>query len=76
MQLLYCFSETSKLFHLLNTLQKTPPPVIIFCSYKDDIDFIQEYLLLKGIDVCSIHSDKDQYVRSKALKEFKYKYRA
>lgn len=64
-------SETSKLFHLLTTLQKTPPPVIIFCSYKDDIDFIQEYLLLKGIDVCSIHSDKDQYVRSKALKEFK-----
>lgn len=63
--------EESKLLNLLETLQKTPPPVIIFCENKNDVDEISEYLLLKGVDVCSMHGDKDQEERYKGLREFK-----
>ena len=34
--------------HLLQCLQKTPPPVLIFAERKQDVDVIHEYLLLKG----------------------------
>jgi len=63
--------EESKLIQLLETLQKTPPPVLIFCENKNDVDEIHEYLLLKGIDVVSIHGDKDQDERNHAIREFK-----
>ena len=33
--------------YLLECLQKTPPPVLIFCENKADVDEIHEYLLLK-----------------------------
>ena len=36
---------------------------------KSNVDEIHEYLLLKGVDVCSIHGDKDQYSRIKAIRE-------
>lgn len=63
--------DEGKIINLLETLQKTPPPVLIFCENKSDVDEIHEYLLLKGIDVCSIHGDKDQCSRIKAIREFK-----
>lgn len=63
--------DESKITYLLPTLQKTPPPVLIFCENKSDVDEIHEYLLLKGIDACSIHGDKDQYSRIKAIREFR-----
>jgi ATP-dependent RNA helicase DDX41 len=63
--------EESKLLHLLETLQKTPPPVLIFCDNKNDVDLIHEYLLLKGLDACAIHGDKEQYERTLALKEIR-----
>ncbi len=62
--------DENKLLYLLNTLQKTPPPVIIFCENKNDVEEIHEYLLLKGCDVCSIHGDKDQESRIKSIREF------
>jgi ATP-dependent RNA helicase DDX41 len=34
--------------HLLQCLQKTPPPVLVFAERKQDVDAIHEYLLLKG----------------------------
>lgn len=34
--------------HLLQCLQKTPPPVLIFAERKQHVDAIHEYLLLKG----------------------------
>lgn len=37
-----------RLEHLLETLQKTEPPVLIFAMKKFDVDEIHEYLLLKG----------------------------
>lgn len=63
--------DESKIINLLPTLQKTPPPVLIFCENKSDVDEIHEYLLLKGIDACSIHGDKDQFSRIKAIREFR-----
>lgn len=63
--------EESKLLHLLETLQKTPPPVLIFCDNKNDVDQIHEFLLLKGLDVCAIHGDKEQFERTLALREIK-----
>ena len=60
--------------YLLECLQKTPPPVLIFCESKTDVDDIHEYLMLKGVEAvrlsCAVsrggrevgtpHSGKDQ----------------
>lgn len=37
----------AKLLYLLECLQKTAPPVVIFSELKSDVDEIHEYLLLK-----------------------------
>lgn len=63
--------DESKLIQILDTLEKTPPPVLIFCENKNDVDEIHEYLLLKGVDVCSMHGDKDQEERNQAIREFR-----
>jgi ATP-dependent RNA helicase DDX41 len=63
--------DDSKLLYILTSLQKTPPPAIIFCENKNDVDEVTEYLALKGIDVCSLRGDKDQEERNTAIKEFK-----
>nr|CDS27666.1 ATP dependent RNA helicase abstrakt [Hymenolepis microstoma] len=61
----------AKIPELLETLQKTPPPVIIFAERKQDVDAIHEYLLLKGVDAVSIHGGKDQEERVAAVKAFR-----
>ena len=63
--------DECKLIQILDTLQKTAPPVLIFCENKNDVDEIHEYLLLKGVDACSIHGDKDQEERNQPLREFR-----
>ena len=63
--------EELRLLNLLNTLKKTPPPVLIFCDNKHDVDSIHEYLLIKGIDVCAIHGGKEQYERNLSLRQLK-----
>ena len=60
-----------RLGHLLVTLQKTEPPVLIFAMKKFDVDEIHEYLLLKGVDAVSIHGGKDQEERTKAVEQFR-----
>lgn len=60
-----------KLTYLLQVLQKTAPPVLIFGSSHSDVDIIHEYLLQHGIDVCSIHGGKLQSERSAAIDSFK-----
>ncbi|VDN97755.1 unnamed protein product [Rodentolepis nana] len=61
----------AKIPELLETLQKTSPPVIIFAERKQDVDAIHEYLLLKGVDAVSIHGGKDQEERVAAVKAFR-----
>lgn len=57
--------------HLLEVLQKTPPPVLIFAEKKQDVDSIHEFLLLKGIEAVSIHGGKEQEEREWAINKFK-----
>ena len=57
--------------YLLDCLQKTPPPVLIFAEKKQDVDQIHEYLLLKGLEAVAIHGGKDQEERSRAVEQFR-----
>ncbi|CAD7960264.1 unnamed protein product [Amoebophrya sp. A25] len=56
---------------VLQCLKKTPPPVLVFCDSKGDVDDVQEYLLLKGVDAVSIHGGLDQHERLDAINGFK-----
>jgi len=64
--------EEAKIVYLLECLQKTSPPVLIFCESKSDVDDIHEYLLLKGVDAVAIHGSKDQEERDNAINKFKH----
>lgn len=59
--------QEAKIVYLLECLQKTAPPVMIFCDSKSDVDDIHEYLLLKGVEAVSIHGGKDQQERNEAI---------
>jgi len=63
--------QEAKIVFLLECLQKTPPPVLIFCENKADVDDIYEYLLLKDVDACSIHGSKDQQEREESMERFR-----
>ena len=63
--------QEAKIVYLLHCLQKTAPPVIIFCERKGDVDDIHEYLLLKGVEAVSIHGGKDQEERNEAIQMYK-----
>jgi len=63
--------QEAKIVYLLQCLQKTSPPVVIFCERKGDVDDIHEYLLLKGVEAVSIHGSKDQAERNEAIDMFK-----
>lgn len=63
--------KEAKIVYLLECLQKTAPPVVIFCQSKRDVDEIHEYLLLKGVEAVSIHGSKDQEERNEAIKLYK-----
>jgi ATP-dependent RNA helicase DDX41 len=63
--------QEARIVYLLECLQKTAPPVIIFCEVKSDVDDIHEYLLLKGVEAVAIHGGKDQEERNYAIDGFK-----
>ncbi|RCH86756.1 DEAD-box ATP-dependent RNA helicase 35, partial [Rhizopus stolonifer] len=63
--------QEAKMVYLLECLQKTPPPVLIFAENKNDVDDIHEYLLLKGVEAVAIHGSKTQDEREYAIKAFK-----
>ncbi|KXJ28183.1 probable ATP-dependent RNA helicase DDX41 [Exaiptasia diaphana] len=63
--------QEAKIVYLLECLQKTPPPVLIFAEKKKDVDDIHEYLLLKGVEAVAIHGDKDQEERVHAVQGFR-----
>jgi ATP-dependent RNA helicase DDX41 len=62
----------AKIVYLLETLQKTAPPTLIFAANQADVDDIHEYLLLKGIDAAAIHGGLDQSVRVASILDFKH----
>ncbi|XP_045474752.1 ATP-dependent RNA helicase abstrakt [Harmonia axyridis] len=63
--------QEAKIVYLLNCLQKTAPPVLIFAEKKQDVDAIHEYLLLKGVEAVAIHGGKDQEERSRSVEAFR-----
>ncbi|KAK6145877.1 hypothetical protein DH2020_019746 [Rehmannia glutinosa] len=63
--------QEAKIVYLLECLQKTPPPVLVFCENKADVDDIHKYLLLKGVEAVAIHGGKDQEEREYAIASFK-----
>lgn len=63
--------QEAKIVYLLECLQKTPPPVVVFAENKNDVDDIYEYLLLKGVEAVAIHGGKTQEEREFAIKSFK-----
>ncbi|KAL6206027.1 hypothetical protein ACLB2K_023278 [Fragaria x ananassa] len=63
--------QEAKAFYLLQCLQKTAPPVLIFCEKKADVDEIHEYLLLKGVQAVAVHGGKDHEEREDAISSFK-----
>ncbi|VDK50775.1 unnamed protein product [Anisakis simplex] len=60
-----------KLTRILDCLQKTSPRVLIFAEKKSDVDNIYEYLLVKGVDVASLHGGKDQKDRHTGVDAFR-----
>ncbi|KAL2534017.1 DEAD-box ATP-dependent RNA helicase 35 [Abeliophyllum distichum] len=65
------WSDLIQEVYLLECLQKTPPPVLIFCENKADVDDIREYLLLNGVEAVAAHGGKDQEEREYAISSFK-----
>jgi ATP-dependent RNA helicase DDX41 len=63
--------QEAKIIYLLECLQKTAPPVLIFCETKTECDDILEYLMLKGVAAVAIHGGKEQDEREYAIKMFK-----
>lgn len=63
--------QEAKLPYLLECLQKTPPPVLIFAENKADVDDIHERLLTVTVEAVSIHGGKDQEEREAAIQSFK-----
>ncbi|KAI9244360.1 P-loop containing nucleoside triphosphate hydrolase protein [Phascolomyces articulosus] len=63
--------QEAKMVYLLECLQKTPPPVLVFAENKNDVDDIHEYLLLKGVEAVAIHGGKSQDEREFAIRSFK-----
>ena len=63
--------QEAKMVYLLQTLEKTPPSVIIFSDNKNEVDDIQEYLLLKNVEAVAIHGSKTQEEREYAIRAFK-----
>lgn len=61
----------SRIVHVLQALQKTAPPVLIFAEKKQDVDSIHEFLLTKGVEAVSIHGGKEQEERTWAIDMFK-----
>ncbi|KAN0075310.1 P-loop containing nucleoside triphosphate hydrolase protein [Tylopilus felleus] len=71
LQIVEYVKQEAKMVYLLECLQKTAPPVIIFSESKNEVDDIQEYLLLKGVEAVAIHGSKSQEERQYAIKSFK-----
>ncbi len=63
--------QEAKLVYLLECLQKTAPPVLIFAEKTKDVDDIHEYLLIKGVEAVAVHGGKDQEDREQAIDSFK-----
>jgi ATP-dependent RNA helicase DDX41 len=56
---------------LLEALQRTAPPVLVFAEAKADADDVHEFLLSKGVPAVGIHGGKDRAERERAIDMFR-----
>ena len=63
--------QEAKLVYLLECLQKTAPPVLVFAENKADVDDIHENLLKNNVEAVAIHGSKEQEERMAAMDGFK-----
>ena len=63
--------QEAKLVYLLECLQKTAPPVLIFAEKQTDVDDVHEYLMSKDVDAVAVHGQKTQEERAEAIDHFK-----
>ena len=61
--------QEAKVVYLLECLQKTTPPVLVFAEKKQDVDAIHEYLLLKGVEAVAIHGGKGKSHKKNVLEK-------
>ena len=66
LQVVEYVKQEAKMVYLLECLQKTAPPVIVFSDNKNEVDDIQEYLLLKGVEAVAIHGSKGVFLYVRA----------
>jgi hypothetical protein len=45
---------SAKVLHILDCLLKTPPPVLVFCEFKNELAELQNYLQLKGVAAAAL----------------------
>lgn len=67
------YDNERSVFLVKNCLNLTPPPVIIFTHVPKHIDEIEEYLLLKGLDVGSITPQMSYDEGKKVVNDLKEK---
>lgn len=58
---------------LLECLQKTAPPILIFCENKNDVDDLFNHLSQLGMGVIQLHGGKSQEERYRAIQLFRRK---
>jgi len=46
--------KEAKIVYLVECLQKTSPPVVVFCERKTDVDEIHEYLRIEGVEAVPV----------------------
>ena len=63
-----CFAYASdKDWFLLESIQKTCPPVVIICSKQDDVDRIDKFLYRKGVNCARLSESFDLSKRSERI---------
>jgi superfamily II DNA/RNA helicase len=69
---LYLVNKGSKAKALITLLKQYQwPQVLVFISARDDADAVAKRLAKAGMKAASLHGEKDQYVRSQTLADFK-----
>ncbi|KCV71218.1 hypothetical protein H696_02169 [Fonticula alba] len=63
--------QVQKTTRLMDVLDTTPPPVLVFAQNKRDVNDIHEYLLARGVAVDSIHGDRSSEERTNAVRRFR-----
>lgn len=69
----FLFDQERTVFLVKKCLNLTPPPVIIFTHVLKNINEIEEYLLLKGLDVASITPQMSHEEEKKVIHDLKEK---